>query len=243
MAVGPEPAGTRPDPTRFSVQGSKIQSRCVSNSSSKVPFFSGYSFLHPFFSGCSFVLPFFSCCSFLLRLHLTSTKTIDTRVKLAYALARQWVGVYITPEAPNDEWVLEGLAGFLTDFFIKKHLGNNEARYLRYKEKMEEVNTNMEGSSNPTSESACQPILEGSSNPTTEDGNTDIALEPPPKRHRSKVWDEFERIIEKNGEVKAKCMYCNKKLSGNSKNGTNHLHTDKCQIHHVFHHTLGTYLL
>ncbi|XP_020226411.1 transcription initiation factor TFIID subunit 2 [Cajanus cajan] len=60
-------------------------------------------------------------------------QTIDTRVKLAYALARQWFGVYITPEAPNDEWLLDGLAGFLTDFFIKKHLGNNEARYRRYK--------------------------------------------------------------------------------------------------------------
>lgn len=31
------------------------------------------------------------------------------------------------------EWLLDGLAGFLTDFFIKKHLGNNEARYRRYK--------------------------------------------------------------------------------------------------------------
>ncbi|KAL2338293.1 hypothetical protein Fmac_012739 [Flemingia macrophylla] len=60
-------------------------------------------------------------------------QTIDTRVKLAYALARQWFGVYITPESPNDEWLLDGLAGFLTDFFIKKHLGNNEARYRRYK--------------------------------------------------------------------------------------------------------------
>ncbi|ESW27142.1 hypothetical protein PHAVU_003G177400 [Phaseolus vulgaris] len=60
-------------------------------------------------------------------------QTIDTRVKLAYALARQWFGVYITPEAPNDEWLLDGLAGFLTDFYIKKHLGNNEARYRRYK--------------------------------------------------------------------------------------------------------------
>jgi len=29
-------------------------------------------------------------------------QTIDTRVKLAYALARQWFGVYITPETPND---------------------------------------------------------------------------------------------------------------------------------------------
>ncbi|KAM3751107.1 hypothetical protein ACB098_04G083400 [Castanea mollissima] len=60
-------------------------------------------------------------------------QTIDARIKLAYALARQWFGVYITPEAPNDEWLLDGLAGFLTDYFIKKNLGNNEARYRRYK--------------------------------------------------------------------------------------------------------------
>ncbi|GMN57919.1 hypothetical protein TIFTF001_027031, partial [Ficus carica] len=60
-------------------------------------------------------------------------QTIDTRIKLAYALARQWFGVYITPEAPNDEWLLDGLAGFMTDLFIKKCLGNNEARYRRYK--------------------------------------------------------------------------------------------------------------
>ncbi|KAJ7956578.1 transcription initiation factor TFIID subunit 2 [Quillaja saponaria] len=60
-------------------------------------------------------------------------QTIDTRIELAYALARQWFGVFITPEAPDDEWLLDGLASFMTDVFIKKHLGNNEARYRRYK--------------------------------------------------------------------------------------------------------------
>ncbi|CBI15409.3 unnamed protein product, partial [Vitis vinifera] len=60
-------------------------------------------------------------------------QTIDTRIKLAYALARQWFGVFISPEAPNDEWLLDGLAGFLTDSFVKRFLGNNEARYRRYK--------------------------------------------------------------------------------------------------------------
>ncbi|WOL20068.1 hypothetical protein Cni_G28870 [Canna indica] len=60
-------------------------------------------------------------------------QTIDTRVKLAYALARQWFGVYITADEPTDEWLLEGLAGFLTDTYIKHFLGNNEARYQRYK--------------------------------------------------------------------------------------------------------------
>ncbi|XP_071903479.1 transcription initiation factor TFIID subunit 2-like isoform X1 [Coffea arabica] len=60
-------------------------------------------------------------------------QTIETRIKLAYALARQWFGVYITPEAPTDDWLLDGLAGFLTDSFVKRFLGNNEARYRRYK--------------------------------------------------------------------------------------------------------------
>lgn len=60
-------------------------------------------------------------------------QTINTTIKLAFALARQWFGVYITPESSDDEWLLDGLAGFLTDWFIKKFLGNNEARYRRYK--------------------------------------------------------------------------------------------------------------
>ncbi|KAL6559167.1 hypothetical protein OROHE_006536 [Orobanche hederae] len=60
-------------------------------------------------------------------------QTIETRIKLAYALATQWFGVYITPEDSNDEWLLDGLAGFLADSFIKRFLGNNEVRYRRYK--------------------------------------------------------------------------------------------------------------
>ncbi|KAI5667609.1 hypothetical protein M9H77_17462 [Catharanthus roseus] len=50
-------------------------------------------------------------------------QTIDTRVKLAFALARQWFGLYITFEAPSDGWLLDGLAGFRTDTFIKRFLG------------------------------------------------------------------------------------------------------------------------
>ncbi|CAI0547843.1 unnamed protein product [Linum tenue] len=60
-------------------------------------------------------------------------QTLDTCIKLSFALARQWFGIYIAPEEPTDEWLLDGLAGFLTDLFIKKFLGNNEARYRRYK--------------------------------------------------------------------------------------------------------------
>ncbi|XP_044947352.1 transcription initiation factor TFIID subunit 2 isoform X3 [Hordeum vulgare subsp. vulgare] len=68
---------------------------------------------------------------------LNDEKVIDqiigTRIKLAYALARQWFGIYTSAEEPNDEWLLDGLAGFLTDLFIKRYLGNNEARYRRFK--------------------------------------------------------------------------------------------------------------
>ncbi|KAF8695253.1 hypothetical protein HU200_037470 [Digitaria exilis] len=58
---------------------------------------------------------------------------IGTRIKLAYALAKQWFGIYTSAEEPNDEWLLDGLAGFLTELFIKRFLGNNEARYRRFK--------------------------------------------------------------------------------------------------------------
>ncbi|KAJ3705784.1 hypothetical protein LUZ61_009489 [Rhynchospora tenuis] len=60
-------------------------------------------------------------------------QAIDTRMKLAHALARQWFGVYVTAEDPVDEWLLDGLAGFLTDNFMKRFLGNNEARFRRFK--------------------------------------------------------------------------------------------------------------
>ncbi|CAM6102974.1 unnamed protein product [Calypogeia fissa] len=56
-----------------------------------------------------------------------------TQVKLAHALAQQWFGVYITPDTPADAWLLEGLAGFLCDHFVKRYMGNNEARYRRFK--------------------------------------------------------------------------------------------------------------
>lgn len=77
-----------------------------------------------------------SVCIFSSEL-LFDEKTIDqtmaTRIKLAYGLARQWFGAYIVAEEASDEWLLDGLAGFLTDSFIKRSLGNNEALYRRYK--------------------------------------------------------------------------------------------------------------
>ncbi|XP_078444171.1 TBP-associated factor 2 isoform X2 [Wolffia australiana] len=60
-------------------------------------------------------------------------ETIEIRIKLAHALARQWFGAYIIAESPNDEWLVDGIAGFLADAYIKRFLGNNEVRYRRYK--------------------------------------------------------------------------------------------------------------
>ena len=43
-----------------------------------------------------------------------------------------------------------------------------------------------------------------------------------PRSLTSEVWNHFEKIIV-NGEEKAECMYCHKKFSANSRNGTSHL--------------------
>ncbi|KAK8485944.1 hypothetical protein V6N11_063558 [Hibiscus sabdariffa] len=85
-------------------------------------------------------------------------QTIDTCIKLAFALSRQWFGVYITPEAPNDEWLLDGLAGFLTDLFIKKFLGNNEARYRRYKANCAVCKADDSGATALSSSSSCKDL-------------------------------------------------------------------------------------
>ncbi|KAI4311717.1 hypothetical protein MLD38_036592 [Melastoma candidum] len=71
--------------------------------------------------------------TYVYKLDVPCLQTIDTRIKLARALARQWFGICITSAGPEDEWLLDGLSGFLTDSFIKKHFGNNEACYRRFK--------------------------------------------------------------------------------------------------------------
>ncbi|GER29049.1 transcription initiation factor TFIID subunit 2 [Striga asiatica] len=85
-------------------------------------------------------------------------QNIETRIRLAYALARQWFGVYITPEAPTDEWLLDGLAGFLTDSYIKRFLGNNEARYRRYKSNCAVCQADDSGATALSSELACKDL-------------------------------------------------------------------------------------
>ncbi|KAH9722548.1 transcription initiation factor TFIID subunit 2 [Citrus sinensis] len=85
-------------------------------------------------------------------------QAIDTSIKLSFALARQWFGVYITPELPNDEWLLDGLAGFLTDSFIKKFLGNNEARYRRYKANCAVCKADDSGATALSSSASCKDL-------------------------------------------------------------------------------------
>ncbi|XP_024044112.1 transcription initiation factor TFIID subunit 2 isoform X2 [Citrus clementina] len=85
-------------------------------------------------------------------------QAIDTSIKLSFALARQWFGVYITPELSNDEWLLDGLAGFLTDSFIKKFLGNNEARYRRYKANCAVCKADDSGATALSSSASCKDL-------------------------------------------------------------------------------------
>ena len=96
---------------------------------------------------------------------------------------------------------------------------------------MDQVNTTPEGTSNPTQESSCQPTQvnttpEVSSNPSPtpdvgKQEEIDTSLEPASKRLRF-VWNEFKKM-KVNGLDNAECIWCFKRLSATSKNGTNHL--------------------
>ncbi|KAI1932740.1 Transcription initiation factor TFIID subunit 2 [Ophidiomyces ophidiicola] len=48
---------------------------------------------------------------------------------LVHALASQWVGINIIPREPTDNWVIIGVAYYITDTFMRKLCGNNEFRY------------------------------------------------------------------------------------------------------------------
>ena len=54
---------------------------------------------------------------------------MESRLAIAYAVARQWFGVLIRPRTPADAWLVEGLAGYLHDLFLRRFLGKNELRY------------------------------------------------------------------------------------------------------------------
>ena len=54
---------------------------------------------------------------------------MESAAAIAGAVARQWLGVIVFPALPKDAWVLEGLAVRLSEAFMRKHLGRNEAKY------------------------------------------------------------------------------------------------------------------
>ena len=70
----------------------------------------------------------------------------------------------------------------------------------------------------PESVNNSQPIEIEDDDPEEEDMNVGSK-----RKLTSAVWKEFKRV-RMLGEVKAKCMYCGKKLSAKSNSGTKHLH-------------------
>ena len=57
---------------------------------------------------------------------------IESRLAIAYAVAQQWFGVLMRPRTPADAWLVEGLAGYLHDLFLRRFLGKNELRFRYY---------------------------------------------------------------------------------------------------------------
>ncbi|KAG9313991.1 hypothetical protein JVU11DRAFT_4768 [Chiua virens] len=79
-------------------------------------------------------------------------QVIETRQALSHSLACQWMGINIQPKAWSDTWLVNGLALYITGFFIRRLLGNNEYRY-RLKRDMQRVVEWDNGSMPPI----CQP--------------------------------------------------------------------------------------
>jgi len=48
---------------------------------------------------------------------------MESCLALAGAMARQWFGVLMQPAAPEDAWVMEGLAAYLEDVFARAVMG------------------------------------------------------------------------------------------------------------------------
>ncbi len=72
---------------------------------------------------------------------LTSSQIIDqtmvTRRVVAYAVARQFFGCFITMFDWHSWWLVTGIAQFVTFLFVKKMMGNNEYKYIVYQEMRE----------------------------------------------------------------------------------------------------------
>ncbi|KAF2806079.1 uncharacterized protein BDZ99DRAFT_501598 [Mytilinidion resinicola] len=48
---------------------------------------------------------------------------------LVYALASQWIGVYVIPQTANDWWIIVGGAWFITDLYLRELFGKNDYKY------------------------------------------------------------------------------------------------------------------
>ncbi|TIB98529.1 hypothetical protein E3Q18_02027 [Wallemia mellicola] len=71
-------------------------------------------------------------------------QTLDTRQKLSHALATQWSGINIMPRSWSDMWLVQGLASYISNLFLKKSMGNNEY-FFRMKKDMDRLAMNDTG--------------------------------------------------------------------------------------------------
>ena len=71
------------------------------------------------------------CCAVLCCAVLSDAmlQAMEVRIAAAHAVAHQWFGVLMRPRTPADAWLVEGLAGYLTDLFVRRFLGKNELRF------------------------------------------------------------------------------------------------------------------
>lgn len=66
------------------------------------------------------------CSSRLLASEDIKDTSVESTRTLIHAIASQWMGVSIVPNAPLDQWITVGLSHFMTGIFMKVLCGNNE---------------------------------------------------------------------------------------------------------------------
>jgi transcription initiation factor TFIID subunit 2 len=66
------------------------------------------------------------CSTRLLAAEDIKDTSVETTRTLIHAIASQWMGVSIVPNAPLDRWITVGLSHFMTGIFMKVLCGNNE---------------------------------------------------------------------------------------------------------------------
>jgi transcription initiation factor TFIID subunit 2 len=57
----------------------------------------------------------------------------EARGAIAGALARQWFGHLLRPAAPEDAWLVEGLAGWLEEQYVRRYVGRTDAAYRAWR--------------------------------------------------------------------------------------------------------------